>query len=421
MEKNNLPDSENRLDNHMESNSEQKHITRRDALQSVALSTGAIAFTGTAIARDENEKEVTEVVNEDGVSYKTVRATHQESIQNEEVKNLREEFIKDRLSNGNNVLLNPEKSLENDNIIAYNLILDGGEPREQYVISGGKTKSDIQRQSITTASEQEKHEKADKMLEKELEAGSKVTNDLSTSSTDYDWSDWTQTGGTDMYYDFPEAEELDARPGGLDLNIEIREDTDLNRAAAHINMRMEAGHQLCINGEEEFCSSDNRGFKHRDFNIHQDWDQPANSVSGTDLLQDANPGNTENEQAMENENSLGLSLSGTPGVEIGHSTSYDVAETDVTDHTTTRSEFARHEIEFNNPDSDTAKRTAEMTVSSVVATDYDDCNDGHMPVDQQLLAIAIQGRWGVNHNSVTGWSYTESNSRTFRYDMSCLR
>ncbi|WP_144018704.1 hypothetical protein [Halogeometricum borinquense] len=326
------------------------------------------------------------------ISHTTLRGKVSSPIDVKEIEKEKEKFLNKLTKNRSRAFLDAEQAFNSESIIGYNLIrLKKGTVHEQFVVVNRENKNQIETNKrvnnsgtsseVTnktgvrpnTATESPSsvnkwlHSKADELLMRgvnEVESSTSTTQAQVTSSDEVDWSSWEQFGKTDVYFQLP-PDDLNTRPGNIELTNRIRRSSEDSRVSARTKIRMEPGRQICNDDRDEYCSpSVQTGWLNRRCVINHDWDQYKNDVSTEDLIVGTTPEGQESDVQGTYTGSISLKLDRNPELNLGYSTSVTYPGSDLTDKTTKATGRAEFEWEANTPKSTSAKNNAIFSVAS---------------------------------------------------------
>ncbi|WP_148858463.1 hypothetical protein [Natronococcus pandeyae] len=256
--------------------------TRRSILKTSAV-IGGYALLTTSGSADELEATPSD--------YSTLRGSVDEPITDGMIQDVRTDFVSSVATSdrgkSREAYLNLE-AFKDDEVYGYNIFTDSRENiREQFVVVGSGMDS---QPSASTSDPNRLTEKADEYLE-DAAVESISSNDVSAQDWDIDWTDWDSVANDTVHW---EAERTgsdytsDARPGKVIFQNRVRSNWDDERIAARTGVRLEAGREHCLDGNDEYCKDDNSvhtGWRNKEAHIYHDWNQGGNSegdVTGLD-------------------------------------------------------------------------------------------------------------------------------------------
>lgn len=384
-------------------------LNRRTVLKTLGISATSLAAT----------IETTKTVKADeSVPHESLRGTNDNPIPTDQIDRIRGQFVEKQLSGmakSKLAFLETNETFLDDQILGYNILINrNGIPREQYVTRGSRTVKEPETVDSATAVETRLHQKADDLLAEAVTGQRSSADSVSTRADyDFDWSNWTEYGSTDVYHEFERDPEYDTRPGAVEFVNEVRRSPDDPRMAARSKVRMEPGRQICNDGFDEYCTPTvQTGWTNRSATVNMDWDQIVNETPTEELIVGTDPEGQVNDVTKTREASIDLELSRDPNLSVGYSSSVTLPGAELVDKTTKMTGRSEHEFSVNTPDSNSSKNNAVFEVGSA-AKYQTSCGD---LTRSRILDIDIDLAWGLD---LSGWVNKTTNGKTFYYYTYC--
>lgn len=352
--------------------------------------------------------------------YEQIKGSVPDPISTNRIEGLQRKFTERsrNRADASTAFLDVESTFADQQIVAYNVILgSNGGLREQFV-TVGSARSDGTRFATPAAVTEQRHHKADKLLERATseEVG---TTDIGTDTDwDIDWNDWYHEGSTDIYWEPEEKWSYDAKVGNVEFTHDVRRSLEYDRIGARSKIRMEPGRQLCNDGLDDYCTSSIQdGFSNKEATVHHDWDKPVNDVPQNDLIVNTDPEGQISGVTGTRGYSLGLDVAKEPSLSVGFSSSVSFPGAALIDKTSLTTGRSEHALEINSPDDPSAGNNAVFEVGSLAAFEKQ-CTPSPPFFDVPLLDIEVDLEWGLNV-PVVGWGHTESTTKSFQYMTYC--
>lgn len=373
---------------------------------------------------------------DDAIPHESLRGTVQNPIPTDQIETVRDRFVKKHTSRGgrkrsaengkgpssgegksNHAVLDASATFTDDQILGYNILLDGDDnPREQYVSRGsGDARAEMTAVSGRSINKRFQ-KKADGLLTEAVDDLRSSTDSVSTMSTDeVDWNNWWTIGSTDIYHEFAPDREYDTRPGAVKFVNDVRRSPDHPRIGARSKVRMEPGRQLCNDGFDEYCTPTMQdGWRNRSATVNHDWDQAVNETSTEDLIIGTDPEGQISDVTTTRGVSIGLEIAREPSLSVGYNSSVTLPGAQLVDKTSLMSGRSEHEFSINSSVSTSAKNTAVFEVGSV-AEYQTDC--GGRPSWPKVLDIDVDLAWGLDVHGY--WVNKTTDSKSFDYYTYC--